>query len=96
MKYAHQSTYSYSERLDTFNLGYDVLLDCLYNSNSRNGEQLNNFCRDAALYALGIGACSTDAVDSKELKYVYHQDGQQSIEVLNEHTILSLILKRNH
>ncbi|EYU17542.1 hypothetical protein ABFS82_03G077200 [Erythranthe guttata] len=38
--------------------------------------------RDAALYALGIGACSTDAVDSKDLKYVYHQDGQQSIEVL--------------
>lgn len=38
--------------------------------------------RDAALYALGIGACSRDAVDDKELKYVYHQDGQQSIEVL--------------
>ncbi|XP_073152968.1 enoyl-CoA hydratase 2, peroxisomal [Henckelia pumila] len=38
--------------------------------------------RDAALYALGVGACSKDAVDDKELKYVYHQDGQQSIEVL--------------
>lgn len=38
--------------------------------------------RDAALYALGVGACSRDAVDDKELKYVYHQDGQQSIEVL--------------
>ncbi|KAK4429460.1 Enoyl-CoA hydratase 2, peroxisomal [Sesamum alatum] len=38
--------------------------------------------RDAALYALGIGACSKDAVDNKELKYVYHPDGQQSIEVL--------------
>ncbi|KAL8514908.1 hypothetical protein ACS0TY_013839 [Phlomoides rotata] len=38
--------------------------------------------RDAALYALGIGACSRDAVDDKELKYVYHQDGQRSIEVL--------------
>ncbi|KAI3464745.1 hypothetical protein Pfo_021408 [Paulownia fortunei] len=38
--------------------------------------------RDAALYALGIGACSKDAVDDKELKYVYHQDGQQAIEVL--------------
>lgn len=38
--------------------------------------------RDTALYALGVGACSTDAVDIKELKYVYHQDGQQSIEVL--------------
>ncbi|XP_073276867.1 enoyl-CoA hydratase 2, peroxisomal-like isoform X1 [Primulina huaijiensis] len=38
--------------------------------------------RDAALYALGVGACSKDAVDDKELKYVYHQDGQQAIEVL--------------
>ncbi|XP_051123802.1 enoyl-CoA hydratase 2, peroxisomal [Andrographis paniculata] len=38
--------------------------------------------RDAALYALGIGACSNDAVDDKELKYVYHRDGQQSIKVL--------------
>ncbi|KAK6131371.1 hypothetical protein DH2020_034891 [Rehmannia glutinosa] len=38
--------------------------------------------RHAALYALGIGACTKDAVDDKELKYVYHQDGQQSIEVL--------------
>ncbi|GFP98257.1 enoyl-coa hydratase 2 peroxisomal [Phtheirospermum japonicum] len=38
--------------------------------------------RDAALYALGIGACSKDAVDDKDLKYVYHQDGQQSIQVL--------------
>ncbi|XP_047938637.1 enoyl-CoA hydratase 2, peroxisomal-like [Salvia hispanica] len=38
--------------------------------------------RDAALYALGVGACSRDPVDDKELKYVYHQDGQQSIEVL--------------
>ncbi|KAL2895549.1 Enoyl-CoA hydratase 2 peroxisomal [Bienertia sinuspersici] len=34
--------------------------------------------RDAALYALGIGACGTNAVDSDELKYVYHEDGQQS------------------
>ncbi|KAL6492987.1 glycoside hydrolase 18 protein [Orobanche gracilis] len=38
--------------------------------------------REAALYALGIGACSEDAIDDKELKYVYHQDGQRSIEVL--------------
>ncbi|KAH6799865.1 enoyl-CoA hydratase 2 [Perilla frutescens var. hirtella] len=38
--------------------------------------------RDAALYALGVGVCSRDAVDDKELKYVYHEDGQQSIEVL--------------
>jgi len=38
--------------------------------------------RDAALYALGIGACTRDALDRNELKYVYHQDGQQSIQVL--------------
>lgn len=38
--------------------------------------------RDAALYALGIGACATDAVDQQELKYVYHPDGQQFIQVL--------------
>ncbi|GER43545.1 enoyl-CoA hydratase 2 [Striga asiatica] len=38
--------------------------------------------RDAALYALGVGACTKDAVDDKELKYVYHQDGQQAIQVL--------------
>ncbi|XP_047958636.1 enoyl-CoA hydratase 2, peroxisomal-like [Salvia hispanica] len=35
--------------------------------------------RDAALYALGVGACSKDAVDDKELKYVYHHE---SIQVL--------------
>ncbi|XP_052202424.1 enoyl-CoA hydratase 2, peroxisomal [Diospyros lotus] len=38
--------------------------------------------RDAALYALGVGACAKDALDRSELKYVYHQDGQQSIQVL--------------
>ncbi|KAI0530562.1 hypothetical protein KFK09_000106 [Dendrobium nobile] len=38
--------------------------------------------RDAAIYALGVGACAGDAVDEKELKYVYHRDGQRSIEVL--------------
>ncbi|GAB2289273.1 glycoside hydrolase 18 protein [Dionaea muscipula] len=38
--------------------------------------------RDAALYALGIGACGKDAVDTAELKYVYHEDGQQFIKVL--------------
>lgn len=37
--------------------------------------------RDAAIYALGIGACGKDAVDSDELKYVYHQNGQESIQV---------------
>ncbi|XP_059633815.1 enoyl-CoA hydratase 2, peroxisomal [Cornus florida] len=38
--------------------------------------------RDAALYALGIGACAKDALDENDLKYVYHPDGQQSIQVL--------------
>lgn len=39
------------------------------------------FGRDVALYALGIGACARDAVDADELKYVYHENGQQSIQV---------------
>lgn len=38
--------------------------------------------RDAALYALGVGACSRNALDDKELKYVYHEDGQKFIQVL--------------
>ncbi|KAK3001187.1 hypothetical protein RJ639_021892 [Escallonia herrerae] len=38
--------------------------------------------RDVAVYALGVGACARDAVDKDELKYVYHQDGQQFIQVL--------------
>ncbi|OVA16012.1 MaoC-like domain [Macleaya cordata] len=38
--------------------------------------------RDVALYALGVGACSGDAVDEKELKYVYHKNGQPFIQVL--------------
>ncbi|XP_015887717.1 enoyl-CoA hydratase 2, peroxisomal [Ziziphus jujuba] len=38
--------------------------------------------RDAALYALGVGACSRDAVDEDELKYVYHENGQKFIQVL--------------
>ncbi|XP_073276868.1 enoyl-CoA hydratase 2, peroxisomal-like isoform X2 [Primulina huaijiensis] len=46
--------------------------------------------RDAALYALGVGACSKDAVDDKELKYVYHQDGQQAIELLNKMSVTGL------
>jgi peroxisomal enoyl-CoA hydratase 2 len=40
------------------------------------------FNRDVALYALGIGACASDAVDEDELKYVYHENGQQFIKVL--------------
>ncbi|GKV34085.1 hypothetical protein SLEP1_g42504 [Rubroshorea leprosula] len=38
--------------------------------------------RDAALYALDIGACGRDATDSDELKYAYHEKGQQFIQVL--------------
>ncbi|CAN8240154.1 unnamed protein product [Cochlearia groenlandica] len=38
--------------------------------------------RDVAIYALGIGACGKDAVDSDELKYVYHENGQDCVQVL--------------
>lgn len=38
--------------------------------------------RDAAIYALGVGACVKDALDDKELKFVYHPDGQECIQVL--------------
>ncbi|KAK8465202.1 hypothetical protein PHAVU_009G020900 [Phaseolus vulgaris] len=38
--------------------------------------------RDAALYALGVGVCLSDAVDADELKYVYHENGQEFIKVL--------------
>lgn len=38
--------------------------------------------RDAVIYALGVGACGKDAVDADELKYVYHENGQQFIQVL--------------
>lgn len=38
--------------------------------------------RDVALYALGIGACASNAIDDKELKYVYHEEGQKFIKVL--------------
>ncbi|GMN34853.1 hypothetical protein TIFTF001_004930 [Ficus carica] len=38
--------------------------------------------RDATIYALGVGACAGDAVDDDELKYVYHENGQQFVKVL--------------
>ncbi|KAF2324748.1 hypothetical protein GH714_016620 [Hevea brasiliensis] len=38
--------------------------------------------RDAAVYALGVGACGRDAIDADELKFVYHENGQQFIQVL--------------
>ncbi|CAN1782027.1 Enoyl-CoA hydratase 2, peroxisomal, partial [Linum perenne] len=44
--------------------------------------------RDVALYALGIGACGRDAVDGDELKYVYHENGQKSIQVLQTFSTL--------
>lgn len=37
--------------------------------------------RDAAVYALGVGACGRDAIDAEELKFVYHEKRQQSIQV---------------
>ncbi|CAI0435422.1 unnamed protein product [Linum tenue] len=43
---------------------------------------ITNLNRDVAVYALGIGACGRDAVDEDELKYVYHENGQKSIQVL--------------
>ncbi|KAL1190060.1 Enoyl-CoA hydratase 2, peroxisomal [Cardamine amara subsp. amara] len=45
--------------------------------------------RDVAIYALGIGACDQDAIDSDELKYVYHKNGQDFIQALP--TFASLI-----
>jgi hypothetical protein len=42
------------------------------------------WCRDVALYSLGVGACSADAEDEKELQLVYQRNGQSSIKVLTE------------
>lgn len=44
--------------------------------------------RDVALYALGVGACGDNAVDEKELKYAYHQNGQSYIQVLPTFAVL--------
>lgn len=30
---------------------------------------------------MGVGACGQDAMDVDELKYVYHENGQQFIQV---------------
>ncbi|KAJ8437431.1 hypothetical protein Cgig2_031952 [Carnegiea gigantea] len=46
--------------------------------------------KDAALYALGVGACGRDAVDANELKYVYHCDGQQFIKIRSKSRIAGL------
>ena len=40
--------------------------------------------RDVVVYALGIGACGQNAVDTDELKYVYHENGQQFIKVIDQ------------
>ena len=42
------------------------------------------WCRDVALYSLGVGACSADAEDEKELQLVYQRNGQSAIKVLAE------------
>ncbi|KAE8684469.1 Enoyl-CoA hydratase 2, peroxisomal [Hibiscus syriacus] len=47
--------------------------------------------RDVAVYALGVGACGRDAVDTDELKYVYHENGQQFIKVLPTFSTLFFI-----
>ncbi|XP_026397121.1 enoyl-CoA hydratase 2, peroxisomal-like isoform X2 [Papaver somniferum] len=46
--------------------------------------------RDVAYYALGVGACSGDAVDKKELKYVYHENGQSHIKIQNKSVVAGL------
>ncbi|XP_021611833.1 enoyl-CoA hydratase 2, peroxisomal [Manihot esculenta] len=52
--------------------------------------------RDAAVYALGVGACGRDAIDAEELKFVYHEKRQQSIQVLPTFAALfSLGLMKN-
>ncbi|KAK2660833.1 hypothetical protein Ddye_007366 [Dipteronia dyeriana] len=38
--------------------------------------------RDAVIYALGVGACGRNAVEKDELKYIYHENGQQFVKVL--------------
>lgn len=35
------------------------------------------------IYALGVGACGRDATDNDELKYVYHENGPQFIQVFS-------------
>ncbi|KAI5061185.1 hypothetical protein GOP47_0023690 [Adiantum capillus-veneris] len=52
---------------------------------------VGKFCyteRDVVLYALGIGACGDDPCDSKELAYVYNEEGQHAVKVLPTFAIL--------
>ncbi|KAL8147047.1 hypothetical protein AgCh_004678 [Apium graveolens] len=46
--------------------------------------------RDVTLYALGIGACGTNALDDKDLKYVYHENGQKFIKIRNKTSVVGL------
>ncbi|KAM3758795.1 hypothetical protein ACB098_01G072200 [Castanea mollissima] len=46
--------------------------------------------RDSVLYALGVGACARDAVDDDELKYVYHANGEQFLQVHNKVSLAGL------
>lgn len=50
--------------------------------------------RDAAIYALGVGACVKDALDDKELKFVYHPDGQERIQVCWNNTTENFFVLR--
>jgi len=54
------------------------------------------WCRDVALYSLGVGACSADAEDEKELQLVYQRNGQSSIKVLTEGYCDDILLSFNH
>ncbi|KAK3231939.1 hypothetical protein Dsin_003820 [Dipteronia sinensis] len=44
--------------------------------------EINLVCvsRDAVIYALGVGACGRNAVEKDELKYIYHEKGQQFVK----------------
>ncbi|KAK1611053.1 hypothetical protein QYE76_034726 [Lolium multiflorum] len=50
-----------------------------------------DFDQDVALYALGVGACGTDAVDDKELHFLHHIDGQRNIKGSTELPIIAEI-----
>lgn len=49
--------------------------------------------RDVAVYALGVGACGRDAVDTDELKYVHHENGQQFIKVIYQLVLLKIMFR---
>ncbi|KAJ6998956.1 hypothetical protein NC653_014949 [Populus alba x Populus x berolinensis] len=40
--------------------------------------------------ALGVGACGRNAIDSDELKYVYHENGQQFVQLINKVSLAGL------